>query len=455
MTLARFRTEAAATLHLGMPLIAAQLAQVSMGFVDAVMAGRLSPQDLAAVAVGANLFWPIALAFMGLLMAISPTVAHHFGAGRRHAIGHTVRQGLWMAAAVGVCGLIAVRSSPLLLSLAGISTELIPTTTGFLQAISWGIPGLCIYQALRSYSEGTSMTRPVMYTSITGLVANIIGDYIFMYGKLGLPRLGAVGCGVASAIVMWMNAGMMSLYILTHRHYKPDGALSRFESPHWPEISALARLGIPMSLGLFMEASLFGAVALLMGTLGTTVVAGHQIALNVASITFMIPLGIGMAITVRVGQAMGRHDINDARVAGFVGISLAGTFMAVAGICILLFPEFIAGIYTQDPAVRQMAVTLLFMAAIFQVSDGLQVSSLGALRGLKDTKVPMYITVIAYWIVGMPLGYTLGITLNGGARAMWVGIICGLTAAAVLLNTRFYLITRTRTHAASTTERVV
>ena len=360
-----------------------------------------------------------------------------------------------MAAAVGVCGLIAVRSSPLLLSLAGISTELIPTTTGFLRAISWGIPGICIYQALRSYSEGTSMTRPVMYTSITGLVANIIGDYIFMYGKLGFPRLGAVGCGVASAIVMWMNAGMMSLYILTHRHYKPDGALSRFEGPHWPEIRALARLGIPMSLGLFMEASLFGAVALLMGTLGTTVVAGHQIALNVASITFMIPLGIGMAITVRVGQAMGRDDMNGARVAGFVGISLAGTFMALAGICILLFPESIAGIYTQDPAVRRMAVALLFMAAIFQVSDGLQVSGLGALRGMKDTKVPMYITVIAYWIVGMPLGYTLGITLNGGARAMWVGIICGLTAAAILLNTRFYLITRTQTHAASTTERVV
>jgi MATE family multidrug resistance protein len=455
MTFARFRTEAAATLHLGTPLIAAQLAQVSMGFVDAVMAGRLSPQDLAAVAVGANLFWPIALAFMGMLMAVSPTVAHHFGAGRRQAIGHTVRQGLWMAGAVGVCGLIAVRSSPLLLGLVGISSELIPTTTGFLHAISWGIPGLCIYQTLRSYSEGTTMTRPVMYTSITGLVANVIGDYIFMYGKFGLPRMGAVGCGVASAIVMWMNAGMLSLYILMHRHYKPDGAFSRFEGPHWPEITALARLGIPMSLGLFMEASLFGAVALLMGTLGTIIVAGHQIALNVASITFMIPLGIGMAITVRVGQAMGRHDVDGARIAGFVGISLAGAFMALAGICILLFPESIAGIYTQDPAVRKMAVTLLFMAAIFQVSDGLQVSGLGALRGLKDTKVPMYITVIAYWIVGMPLGYMLGITLNGGARAMWIGIICGLTAAAILLNTRFYLVTRVRTHAASTTERVV
>src|SRR5262245_38750964 len=322
MTLARFRADAAATLHLGTPLIAAQLAQVSMGFVDAVMAGRLSPQDLAAVAIGANLFWPVTLAFMGMLMAISPTVAHHFGAGRREAIGHTVRQGLWMAATVGICGLLAVRATPWLLGAVGISPELIPTTTGFLKAISWGIPGLCIYQALRSYSEGTSMTRPVMYTSITALAANVIGDYVFMYGKLGLPRLGAVGCGVASAIVMWMDAGMMALYILTHRHYKPDGAFSRFEGPHWPEITSLARLGIPMSLGLFMEASLFGAVALLMGTLGTTVFAWHQIALKVADINFMIPLRIGMAITVRDRQAMGRHQVEDARIARFVGLAL-------------------------------------------------------------------------------------------------------------------------------------
>src|SRR5262245_58813295 len=221
MTLARCRTEAAAALHLGTPLIAAQLAQVSMGFVDAVMAGRLSPQDLAAVAVGANLFWPVALAFTGLLMAVSPTVAHHFGAGRRDAIGHTVRPGLWMALAVGVCGLLALRVTGPFLGSAVNESALMPSTTGCLQAICWGLPGWCIYQTLRSYSEGTSMARPVMYTSITGLIANVIGDYIFMYGKLGLPRLGAVGCGVASAIVMWMNAGMMSLWILTHRHYKP------------------------------------------------------------------------------------------------------------------------------------------------------------------------------------------------------------------------------------------
>jgi len=179
-----------------------------------------------------------------------------------------------------------------------------------------------------------------------------------------------------------------------------------------------------------------------MGTLGTNVVAGHQIALNVASITFMIPMGLAMAITVRVGQAVGRQDPVGARTAGIVGISLAASFMAFAALLILTFPDLIAGIYTADPGVKRVAVTLLFMAAIFQISDGMQVSAAGALRGLKDTKVPMLITVIAYWVIGMPLGYALGITLGGGARSMWIGIICGLTTAAILLNTRFFLVTK-------------
>jgi MATE family, multidrug efflux pump len=442
MTFKRYREEAAATLRLGGPLILAQLAQVSMGFVDAVMAGRLSARDLAAIAVGANVFWPICFGWAAVLIAVSPSVSHLYGANDRDAIGHCVRQGLWLAVVMGAGAFVSLRNAPYLLHRAGIAPELIPTTTGFLRAIAWGAPGLCFFQVLRSYSEGVSLTRPVMYTSIAALCANVAGDYILMYGKLGVPRMGAIGCGYASAIVMWMDAAVMLVYILTHRKYKPDRAFSRFEAPRWPEIRSLLHLGIPMSMSWFMEASLFGVIALLIGTLGTTIVAGHQIALNVASITFMVPLGIAMAITVRVGQAMGRNDRESARAAGFAGISLAGGFMALAGICMFAFPHFITGIYTKDPAVREIGVTLLYMAAVFQVSDGLQVAGAGALRGLKDTKFPMVITFIAYWVIGMPLGYTLGIAMGGGAKAMWVGIICGLTTAAVLLNARFFLVTR-------------
>jgi len=442
MTLQQYRHEAVATLRLGGPLVAAQLAQTSMAFVDSIMAGRLSAKDLAAVAVGANIFWPVSFLWFGVLIAMSPTAAHLYGAGQRQRIGHSVRQGLWLTAVMGAGGFVSLRYSQYLLYWAGIPSELIPTTTGFLQAIAWGLPGLCAFTTLRSYSEGTSMTRPVMYTSITALVGNIIGDYVLMYGKFGLPRLGAVGCGVASALMMWLDAGMMLVCVLTMKHYQPDRVFSRFERPHWHEIRSLLKLGVPMSLGWFMEASLFGAVALLVGRMGTTAVAGHQIAVNVASMTFMVPLGLSMAITARVGQAIGSKDIRKARAAGFTGISLAAAFMAVCGMCIFTIPYVISGIYTRDVPVRTMGATLLMMAALFQISDGLQVSAAGALRGLKDTEVPMVITVIAYWLIGMPLGYTLGIVLGGGARAVWVGLICGLTSAAVLLNYRFYLLTR-------------
>jgi MATE family multidrug resistance protein len=241
---------------------------------------------------------------------------------------------------------------------------------------------------------------------------------------------------------MWMNAGMMVLIIISRKEYAPDFIFTRFELPHWRQIGELARLGVPMSSSWFMEASLFGVVALLMGRMGTTVVAGHQIAINVASITFMVPLGVAMATTVRVGHATGRGDKESARLAGFAGISLAAAFMACCAIGIASFPRLIASIYTNEPDVQQMGITLLYLAAVFQISDGLQVAAAGALRGLKDTKTPMVITAIAYWLVAIPLGYMLGIVLNGGPKALWVGIICGLAVAALLLNLRFHFATR-------------
>ena len=437
-----FRQEAAATLRLAGPLIAAQLAQISTTFIDTVMAGNLSPKDLASVAVGASIWWAIIFACMGFLFSVNPTVAQLFGAGKHREIGHVVRQGLWLALAVSIPAFFLVRNCRPLLEWLNVSPELIPTTLGFLNAIAFAAPATCGYQALRGFTEGISKTKPVMYASMIALCGNIAGNYIFMYGKLGMPRMGAVGCGVASAIVMWLMFGFMALYIKLNRAYEPFQAFARFEPPDWPQCRALFRLGTPIAISMFMEASLFSTAALLIGAMGTVAVAGHQIALNVASVTFMIPLGLAMAISVRVGQAMGRGDPDAARRAGFTGIALAATFMALSAICIFLFPELIAGLYTNDPAVKNMAVSLLFMAAIFQISDGLQVSGSGALRGLKDTKVPMVITVVAYWVIGMPLGYTLGVTLEGGPRAMWIGFIFGLTAAAVLLNSRFHFATK-------------
>ena len=438
----RIAREALALLALGGPIIAAQLAQVSMSFVDTVMAGRLGAQDLAAVAVGVSLWMPIFVFGMGMLMSVSPTVAHSYGAGRHGEIGEQVRQGLWLSLAVGLASLAAVRSCSPLLRWLEIDPAIVPTTIGFLDAISWGLPALSAFTVLRGFSEAVSKTRPVLAISVVGLLANIVGNYIFIYGKLGMPRLGAIGCGVASALVMWVMPASLAIWILCDRYYRPFGLFSRWSLPDWRQLLVLAKLGSPIGVCLFMEGSMFATVSLLMGRLGTNMVAGHQIALNVASVTFMVPLGISIAITVRVGQAMGRGQVRDARRSGLVGACLAVGFMSLTALTMATSPHWIAGIYTQDEAVHAVAVELLLMAAIFQIFDGLQVAGAAALRGLKDTAIPMGITLVAYWGLGLPLGYSLGIVQNRGPQALWIGLIAGLMMAAVLLLVRFVLLTR-------------
>jgi MATE family multidrug resistance protein len=439
---ARLHREGLALLALGGPLIAAQLAQISMGFVDTVMAGHLSPQDLAAVAVGGSLWMPIFVFGMGVLMSVSPTVAQAFGAKRFGEIGGHVRQGLWLSQGVGLVSFVAVRSCSPALRWLEVDPAIVPTAAGFLDAISWGLPAASAYVVLRGYSEAVSKTRPVMVISLVGLAANIAGNSIFMHGRLGMPRLGAVGTGVASAIVMWTELASLIVWMLCDRYYRQFAVFDRWVRPDWAQLGRLISLGSPIGACLFMEGSMFATVSLLMGRLGADVVAGHQIALNVASVTFMVPLGLSIASTVRVGHAIGRGNAGDARRSGLVGAGLACSFMSLTALVMATCPHWIAAIYTSDATVRSMAVRLLMMAAIFQIFDGLQVAGAGALRGLKDTAVPMLITFVAYWGLGLPLGLMLGIYLEGGPQALWIGLIVGLVVAAVLLNTRFLLLTR-------------
>jgi len=438
----RLREEAIALLALGGPLIAAQLAQISMSFVDTVMAGHLNPVGLAAVAVGSSLWMPIFVFGMGILMSVSPTVAQSYGAARFGAIGGHVRQGLWLSLAVGLAAFLAVRSCSPALRLMQVDPAIIPTATGFLNAISWGLPAASAYIVLRGYSEAVSKTRPIMVVSLVGLAANITGNSILMHGRLGFPRMGAIGTGVASAAVMWIELAILVIWILCDRSYRRYPVFDRWERPDWSQIRRLARLGSPIGVCLFMEGSMFATVSLLLGRVGPDVVAGHQVALNVASVTFMVPLGLSMAITVRVGQAVGRRDFGGARRSGMVGAGLSVCFMSLTALVMATCPHLIADIYTNNAQVHEMAVSLLIMAAIFQIFDGAQVSGAASLRGLKDTTIPMCITLVAYWALGLPLGVTLGLILGGGPRALWIGLTAGLVVAAVLLNARFLLLTR-------------
>lgn len=433
----RLRQELRATTRLAVPLVLGQLSAIGMNVVDTLLAGHYGADTLAAVAIGANVWTLAIVAAIGVMLAMPPTVAQLSGAGERERIGGVLRDALWMALVLGLVLFFAVRHAAPLLRVMGIDAAITGDALRFLHAISWGAPALTGYFALRGFSEGLGLTRPTMYFGALGLVLLVPIGYVFMYGALGLPARGAQGSGMATAIVLWIQFAVFAIYIARRRHYAVHAPFARWQWPRPRVIYDLLRLGVPMGISLLMEAGLFVTAALLIGSLGVDVVAGHQIAINVASVTFMVPLGIAMATTVRVGHAIGRGDGDGMRWAGFAGIaaSLASQVVACAGMA--LFPHGIAALYTGDAVVVAIAAHLLLFAAAFQFSDGIQVTANGALRGLKDTTVPMAITTLAYWGIGMPVGYSLCFHFGYGAAGMWIGMIAGLSAAALLLTVRF------------------
>ncbi len=439
---AKLFSEASALMRLGGPLIANNLAIAGMNFADTVMAGRLSARDLAAVAVGGSV-WMVAFLFaLGMLMALSPTVAHSFGAGDDKKVGAYLRQGLWLSQAMALVILALISQAGWFLRYIGIDADILPLSGGYLEAIVWGAPAISAYLALRFSSEGIGWTRPIMYMAPIGLVFNVIGNYVLMYGKLGFPAMGAVGCGWATAISMWVMFFFMLIYTVTQPVYRRFEFFSKFVWPDKKILYALLALGTPIALSVVAEAGLFSAVALLMGTLGGSIVAAHQIAINYASMMFMIPLAMHSATTIHVGHALGSGDRELGRFRGIVGIGLCTSVMIVSAVIMLLFKHNIVHFYTRDIAVHEIAVSLILMAAIFQVSDGLQVGAAGALRGFKDTKIPMILNIFSYWVIGFPLAYYLGIVADRGPASVWIGLIVGLTVCAALLGGRFLAISR-------------
>jgi MATE family multidrug resistance protein len=439
---ARWRREFRDTLVLAAPLVLGQLSAIGMNVIDVLLAGHFNAQTLAAVAIGTSV-WSLALVTaIGVMLALPPSVAQLAGAGAQERIGALFRQALWLALALGLLLFVGVRHADPLLRAIGINSGIVEDTQKFLRAISWGAPALTGYFAMRGLSEGLALTRPTMYFGFLGLVALAPVGYMLMYGAFGLPARGAQGSGMATAIVLWLQLAAFATYIGARRHYHAFAPFARFDWPHARTILALLRLGVPMGVALLMEAGLFVAAALLIGSLGTTIVAGHQVAINVASVSFMLPLGVAMATTVRVGRAVGRGDAESVRYAGFVGIGVSLLTQTLSCAAMALFPHAIAALYTDDAGVAALAAQLLLLAAIFQFSDGIQVTANGALRGLKDTTVPMAITMLAYWGIGMPLAYWLGFGLGLGARGIWIGLIAGLTGAALLLFARFLHLAR-------------
>lgn len=433
------RHEIVTTGRLALPLIGGQLAYIGMGFVDTVMAGRLSPEALASVALGSSVWSSAHVLLLGVLLAIPPFVSEYDGRGTaaaRARIAPLARQAFWLGLALSVpIALVLVRSEPWL-GWIGIEEELVPTVAGYLRALCWGLPAWTLYLVLRFLSEGLSHSRPTLYFGVLGLILNVGANFGLMYGHFGLPALGAVGCGWATTAVWYLQAFGLAVYVARRRQFRDLGLFSRCELPDPAVLRHLLGVGLPIAVTLFLEVSMFTVAALAVGTLGTVATAAHQVALNFAALTYMVPLGVAMAVTVRVAHAVGRRDLPRVKFRIQVGVSLALGCQAIAALVMVLAPRSIGRLYTQDPAVLDIAVQLLFLAAVFQLSDGLQVSALGALRGLKDTRTPMVLTAIAYWCVGVPVGGWLSFRTGFGARGIWMGLIVGLSVAAVLLTLR-------------------
>lgn len=430
------------TLQLAAPVIIGQLAGFGMNFIDTVMAGRLEEREVALSALGiGGAIWSALLMFvLGTLLAVQPVVAQLDGADKKAEAGSATRQALWIALVMAVPFWFLLRNSGPVLHWLEIDPAIIPTATGYLKALAWGGPAMCLVFLLRYFSEGSGFTRLTMYIGFLGVILNIPFNYALMYGRWGMPALGAVGCGYATSMVLWLQVLLLYFFIRSHKHFKPFELFAQWEWPQWPRIKELLSVGLPIAVMIFVEGSLFIAAALFIGRLGTVPSAAHLIAINFSALVFMIPLGLASAITIRVGNAIGRGDPEAARYAGFIGLLVVLGIQSVSASMMFLIPESIVAIYTDrpHPEVAALAVNLLFFAAIFQFSDGIQVCSAGALRGLKDTRVPMIYTVIAYWLIGMTLGYYLTFNLEMGPAGMWIGMIAGLTVAAVLLFTRFW-----------------
>ena len=437
------RTELRATLRLAGPVVAAQLAHISMGFVDTVMVGRLGPDALAGVALGNTLFFFFAIMGMGMVRAVGPMVSQAVGANTPTAVGRSVRQGLWLAAGLGLVILLILSNVEPVLRWTGQRPVAIDGATRYLDAIRWGILPFLGFAALRSFVEGLSRPLPVTIIAFVGVAVNIGANELLMFGRWGLPALGLAGTGWASTIVFSFLFGALALFVHRTAPFAEHGVFTRIREPDRTYLGELVRIGAPMGASRGVESSLFTMTTVMMGTLGTTALAAHQVAIQCAAFAFMVPLGIGMAGTVRVGQAAGASDEAGARRAGGVAMGLATFFMVGTAVLFWTLPRPLVGLYLDlsDPgnaAVVTLAVQLLGVAAVFQLFDGLQVAAHGALQGLKDTRVPMGIAMVTYWGIGLTTGYLWGVWGGGGPEALWWGLVVGLAAAAVLLVLRFH-----------------
>ena len=432
------RFELKKLLHLMLPILITQFSQAGFGLIDTIMAGHLSATDLAAIAVGVGLWIPVMLLFSGIMIATTPLVAEANGARTPEKIATIVRQSLWVALILGVIAALILQLMPFLLPVLGVPANLLPKASLFLHAIGLGMPAVTMYAALRGYSEALGYPRPVTAISLIALVLLVPLNFIFMYGFGPIPALGSAGCGFATAILQWLMFLALLAYIHKAQAYKATAVFRHFEKMDSYWIKRILKLGLPIGLAIFFEVSIFSTAAIILSPLGETIVAAHQIAISVTSQLFMIPMSLALALTIRVGTYYGEQNFVAMRKVQKLGLVTATLLALTTMLFMWLFRPEIVAIYTKDLAVAEVALYLIWFAIAYQIMDAWQISAAGCLRGMQDTKGPMWITMIAYWVVAFPVGIYLSRFTTMGAPGVWIGLIVGLSVACVLLLMRLY-----------------
>ncbi|WP_285766017.1 MATE family efflux transporter [Peribacillus sp. SI8-4] len=423
------------------PILVTQLGLYAMTFFDVMMSGQYSTQDVAGVSIGSSLWTPVYTGLSGILIALTPVVSQLIGSRKFKSVSYSVMQAVYLAIALSLVILIAGAFSlnPILNAM-NLDDDVHQVAHDYLIALSLGIIPLFVYNALRAFIDALGQTRISMMITLGALPINVIFNYLFIYGKFGFPELGGVGSGYATAITYWIIAIVAILVVMKINPFSTYDVFREFFQVSLKEWRALLSIGVPIGLAIFFETSIFSAVTLLMSKYDTVTIASHQIAMNFASLLYMMPLSMSMALTIVIGFEIGAARYKDAREYSLIGITLALMMSLVLSAILFLFREPVASAYTKDHAVMMLTSHFLIYAIFFQISDALQAPIQGILRGYKDVNVTFAMSLVSYWILGLPIGYFFANYTNMGAFGYWIGLISGLALGAIGLAARLRFI---------------
>jgi len=429
ISLADIRREFRPMLRLAAPLAVAELGWMFMGIVDTVMAGPLGPAAVGTGSLGSMIFFPTATAGTGMLFGMDTLVAQAFGANDQQDIRRTLVNGVWLGTALAPLVALILWATIPVTRAAGVNPRVMTMLGPFIGNLIWGVWPLLMYAALRRYLQAMNIVKPVTFALVSANIVNAGGNWVLMYGHWGVPSLGVAGSALSTSLSRAYLAGVLAVVVIWNERRTGNLLFHISWRPDLARIRRLIQLGLPAAGQILFEGAVFAVVTVMVARLDEASLAAHGIAVNVISTTYMVPLGISSAAAVRVGQAYGRRDIHGAEVAGWTALLLSALFMGAAGLLLAVVPQFIVRLYIGNAAVIAMGALLLRIAAVFELFDGFQVVTGGALRGLGDTRTPMLVHLAGYWAVGMPVAYTLCFPVGWGAAGIWVG----LSAALVLI----------------------